>query len=84
MNFFLLIAGDAYYPQHDTNDWKKTFATKEEAEKAVSKIEHKEIVRSGKNKGKEVVVNTTYKIGESEYDWYEIVDLRDWIFDRKV
>lgn len=36
--YFLLIAGDAYYPQSGTQDWIKTFVSEEEAESYVTKI----------------------------------------------
>jgi hypothetical protein len=51
---FLLIAGFNYYPDFGTEDWKGTYSTYEEAEKALKDIEH------------------------SNYDWYRIVDLREW------
>jgi len=80
MKYFLLIAGDAYYPRGGTSDWKKTFSTLEEAENSVSKVEHKITISKGYRKGQEVVEYTTYMIDGREYDWYEVVDLKEYIF----
>jgi hypothetical protein len=54
MKLYLVIAGPNYYPSFGTEDWKKTFATREEAEAAKSVL-------------------------AQEYDWVEIVDLKQWI-----
>lgn len=35
MNFFLLIAGDFYYPKNGTKDWIGTFKSQEEAQSQV-------------------------------------------------
>ena len=80
MKLFLLIAGENYYPSAGTDDWKKTFSTLEEAENFVSKIEPKRTISKGSKKGQEVVEYTTYMINGNEYDWYEIVDLKKYIF----
>lgn len=64
---FLLIAGDDYYPGGGTSDWIGCFATKEE-------IYVKELDNTY-TFGPPI---TGYEIGGNEYDWYEIVDLRDW------
>lgn len=64
MKYFLLIAGINYYPSSDTGDWKKTFHTREEAEAAVRKVPSRCF---------------GYVIDDREYEWYEIVDLREWI-----
>jgi hypothetical protein len=37
---YLLIAGDNYYPDSGTKDWKGTYATYEEAEAALKDIEY--------------------------------------------
>lgn len=71
MKPFLLTMGYNYYPEAGTEDWKKCFETREAAEEAV-------------------LLKETY-LGEplhrqkcvyegKEWDWYEIIDLRDWIF----
>lgn len=78
MKPFLLIAGDNYYPQGGVDDWIRTYATFEEAHSAVSIVENKRTITKGKRKGEEEVVSTDYKIGERTYDWYDIVDLREW------
>lgn len=70
LKLFLLIAGHSYYPEGGTEDWIGTFSTKEEAEAKVIKagdvlVEHEMYYR--------------YIIDKIGYDWYCIVDLRDWI-----
>jgi hypothetical protein len=79
MKPFLLIAGDSYYPQSGVSDWIRTYATFEEAKSAVSLIQNKRTITKGNRKGEEEVISTDYKIGETRYDWYDIVDLREWI-----
>jgi len=63
---YLLIAGDNYYPDAKTGDWKGCYSTFEEAEAEVS--EYKNVL--GTQDG--------YLFNEQVYDWYTIVDLRDW------
>ena len=79
MNWFLLIAGDCYYPQADTGDWIGCFPTFDAANSKVTLIEHKRTITKGKKKGEEELTHTTYIVNGREYDWYEIVDLRDWV-----
>lgn len=67
MKLFLLIAGYDYYPGHGTSDWKQCFTTKKEAEDKVTK--------ANSDFG-----GTGWVINDIEYDWYEIIDLREWIF----
>lgn len=64
MKYFLLIAGSWYYPSSSTGDWIDTFETLEEAQRKVS---------TGISTILPKVINGC------EYDWYEIVDLREWI-----
>jgi len=78
MKPFLLIAGDSYYPKGGVGNWIRTYATFEEAKSAVSLIQNKRTITKGKRKGEEEVVSTDYLIGETRYDWYDIVDLREW------
>lgn len=66
---FLVIMGDDYYPCKETKDWKVTFSTLTEAQNAVRIVES--------------LATPRYKhyefTGDSwHYDWYQIVDLRDW------
>lgn len=61
MKYFLLIAGDQYYPSSGTSDWIDTFPSNEEAESAVEKN------------------GETYKIRGSNYDWYYVINLQEWI-----
>lgn len=67
MKFFILTAGDNYYPRSGTRDWIASFETIEEAEAAVT-----ETTQSG---------DDCYLIGGTIYDWYEIIDLRKWVLN---
>jgi hypothetical protein len=84
MKKYLLIAGESYYPQAGTEDWIACFETRELAESQVEKtVRHKYFSR-GPRKGeiKPGTEENFYKIGDSEYNWYEIVDLTEWM-DKK-
>lgn len=65
MKTFLLIAGADYYPQFGTFDWIKTYETFEEASKSVIDV------TSNTSKG--------YLINGEIYDWYTIINLKEWI-----
>lgn len=79
MNWFLLIAGDCYYPQADTGDWIGCFPTFDAARAQVTNIDHKRTITKGAKKGQEEVTHTSHSINGREYDWFDIVDLRDWV-----
>lgn len=79
MNWFLLIAGDCYYPQADTGDWIGCFPTFDAARAQVTNIDHKRTITKGKRKGEEEVTHTSHSINGREYDWFDIVDLREWV-----
>jgi hypothetical protein len=67
MKPFLLIAGSTYYPSQDTGDWIGCFSTREEAEAQI------------RTPGSERGIRVQHpRFGETDVDWYEIVDLRDW------
>ena len=69
---FLLIAGYSYYPESGTNDWVKCFPTFEEADSFVTKtVEKTGNIRFATER-------TSYIINERQFDWYNIVDLREW------
>ncbi len=70
LKLFLLIAGHSYYPQGGTEDWIGSFVTKEEAEAKVMKAGDSRI---------EFQTYYPYIIDQVGYDWFKIVDLRDWI-----
>lgn len=76
---YLLIAGDNYYPQSGTENWIGCFSTFEEAESAVSKTQNHELFLKGPRKGQIKSTSETYKINGRNYDWYEVVNLMDWI-----
>ncbi len=84
MKRYLLLAGHCYYPDYGTGDWRGSFTTKEDAEKAVEKIQDNlETFSKGPRKGQvkpNQKVTHSYKINERIYDWYEIVDLIEWLY----
>jgi hypothetical protein len=61
---YLLIAGENFYPSRDTGDWVGCFSTYEEAKAQVEPKKTKGYTVNGRDWG---------------CDWYEIVDLRDWM-----
>ena len=65
------MAGYNYYPEYGVEDWIKTYHTRQSAEKDVQMID----AGSG----------SQYTISgfECTYDWYEVIDLRDWIWGDK-
>jgi len=84
MKPYLLIAGDNYYPSAYTGDWVRTFSTRQEAEDAVRKTEHHKYFQRGPRKGQVKETHEEYRVNHPKYgdckiDWYEIVDLREWI-----
>ena len=83
MKYFLLIAGNSYYPQVGTDNWIGCFETFEEANSKASIIEHKRVITRGKNKGQEEITGKSYRIGESIFDWFDVVDLRKWMENNK-
>lgn len=84
MNRFLLMAGYNHYPSHGTGDWVKTYPTHSEARAVVSEFTVSRTITHGKKKGQIEKISSGYKIQEPNhehdiYDWYEIVDLQDWL-----
>lgn len=71
---YLLIAGDQYYPSSGNRDWIGCYETYDEVINEV----HTVVVPKYHSKkfGDEMV--SKYRIKGHDYDWYEIVDLRDW------
>lgn len=79
MKKFLLIAGSYHYPQSYTDDWIGCFATREEAEAQIKFEETYEYYSKGTRKGE---IKETYKkifVNAQERDWYDIVDLEEWM-----
>ena len=62
---FLLIAGYDHYPWSGTGDWKACYESYAEAREQVEVISKKGYSLYGID-------------GIDNYDWYEIVDLREW------
>ena len=79
MKKYLLIAGHAYYPQPGTEDWKGCFETYEQAYQAITEKQIYNTLTKGKNKGTQERVYVKWEYNGIEYDWYEIVDLDEWI-----
>lgn len=79
MKKFLLIAGACYYPQSGTNDWVGCFNTYEEAKSKVLVKETHEYFSKGPRKGQIKETRKHYEIDGREVDWYEIVDLEEWM-----
>ena len=79
MKTFLLIAGDNYYPQSGTCDWIGCYDTHESAANAVTRVPHFRTITKGARKGEQVEDWHSYRIDNRTYDWYEIVDLMDWM-----
>ncbi len=65
MKYFLLIAGEYFYPESGTSDWIDTFASEKEAQDQVKVINE--------------VIPGDVEINGKRYDWYKIVDLKEWI-----
>ena len=74
MKLFLLISGEDYYPQWKTEDWIKTYETLEEAQNQIKEIPN----RWG---DENLHTENSYLINGHTYDWYKIVDLREWIYE---
>lgn len=64
MKPFLLIAGDWHYPSFGTHDWIDTFLSEEEALQKIKPDEYDD---------------SKYIINGIRYEWYTIVDLREWM-----
>jgi hypothetical protein len=80
---YLLIAGDNLYPSAGDQDWIKCYESVAEAREKINYIDYPTFFNSGKMKGHLKSNKICYTISDSkdpnrEYDWYEIVDLREW------
>jgi hypothetical protein len=74
--YFLLTAGDQYYPSSGDGDWIDFFETYEEAESQITR-DHKIIpVDYGDD-----INSVKYIINGRYYDWYYIIDLKSWSYD---
>lgn len=72
MKPYLLIMGYSYYPSAGTGDWIDTFETYESAKSAVMRSEHEK----GYILTSEHAEQKPYQV---TYDWFEIVNLLEWI-----
>lgn len=79
MKRYLLIAGDGYYPQSGTNDWVGCFENREQAEARVIKTQQHELFSRGPRKGQIKSTSEYYSVDGNQRDWYEIVDLMEWM-----
>lgn len=73
------MAGDNQYPEAYTGDWAGCFSTFDEAKSKVSFVEHKRKILFGVLKGKKEITHSSYQINGKNFDWYDIIDLQDWI-----
>lgn len=82
MKPFLLTMGKEYYPESGDGDWIKCYETLEDAEKDVVHIKPGRY-SFGYYVYKPSCPNEQYHdIMCVHYDWYEIIDLREWgVFD---
>lgn len=71
--YFLLIAGDNYYPCRGVGDWIASFESEEEAIQSIEKI--------SLQNAKTDFEFFKFKINGQNYDWYHIIDLRSWVFN---
>lgn len=69
--YFLLTAGDQYYPCSGNGDWIDFFETEEQAESEVTREEY-EIPCDYDD-----IHKMTYTIRGRTYDWYYIIDLKN-------
>jgi len=79
MKKFLLLAGCNYYPEGGTGDWIGCYSSYEEAEAQIKFEETYEYYSKGTRKGE---IKETYKkifVNGQEHDWYDIVDLEEWM-----
>lgn len=79
---WLLIAGDAYSPGTGSSDWIDCYET---FELAKGRVYHEpiplKVFERGPRKGQvkpDQIQRYKYWIGNCPYDWFEIIDLRDW------
>lgn len=79
MKRYLLIAGDNYYPQGGTEDWKGCYATREEAEARITFEEIPILFMHGKRKGEVKEIYKRIHLDGYPVDWYDVVDLEGWI-----
>lgn len=69
MKYFLLVAGEQYYPDRGAGDWIECFESYEDAQMNVLKLED--------DSRHNYIINTPE--GSRKYDWYEIINLKDWV-----
>lgn len=72
---YLLIAGEAYYPEAGTGDWIGFFETYEQAKSCVEIVEVEVPFRAGPRRGQVKEIRTILKVNGVKRDWYEIVDV---------
>ena len=75
---FLLIAGyNCLPPSSGTSEWQGCYETKEEIKiNKISKIDP--LINKDKYPRSHIINDFSYEIDGQKFDWYTIVDLRDW------
>jgi hypothetical protein len=81
MKTYLLIAGHNYYPGIGTEDWIGCFETYEAALSQVEVKKHHTYYIKGRRKGEVKETYESYIVNGNERDWFDIVDLREWIYE---
>lgn len=79
MKKYLLIAGDNYYPQGGTEDWKGCYSTYEEAKARITIEETPIFFMQGKRKGQVKEIQKRTYLDGYHIDWYDIIDLEEWM-----
>ena len=69
-----MTAGEQYYPSSGTDDWIGCFETYDEVINEVFSV----VVPKFHSKKFGGGMVTKYRIKGKDYDWYDVVDLRDW------
>ena len=81
MKFYLLTMGHYYYPQSGNKDWIGTFSSREEAIDSFTVVtkERGTFDLNGIQYKKEPEIQYLHINTDKIYDWYNIIDLREWM-----
>ena len=81
MKFYLLTMGNDHYPQDGDKDWIGTFSSREEARNSFLIITKnaENFNLNGVEYKKQPKVEYLHIATNKIYDWYNIIDLREWI-----
>jgi len=81
MKFYLLTMGNWHYPQDGDKDWIGTFSSRKEAIDSFTVItkERGTFDLNGIPYKKEPEIQYLHINTNKTYDWYNIIDLREWM-----